>query len=157
MIQVPPEHLLDTASDLNRASRGHVECMRQFKEFKTAVSQAIADREYSAAGLTLADDADSPAFVLSSKGRSLRFSFTPYINEGQGSGMITVHMLPMHQVEFPYHLGSLTFDPYGFTKEFVSSGPLNIGYGNAAMVIVHYYLMKAWQIGFAHPQSPLPR
>lgn len=71
--------------------------------------------------------------------------------------MITVHMLPMHQVEFPYHLGSLTFDPYGFTKEFVSSGPLNIGYGNAAMVIVHYYLMKAWQIGFAHPQSPLPR
>lgn len=157
MVQIPPEYSLDTARDLGRVATVHHECLKQFKEFKAAISGEISQRDYSGTGATLTDSDDGSAILFTCGGRTLRFSFTLGLNDSFPSGMITVHMLPAHSVESARHLGSFSFDTRGNSPEFVSTGPLNIGYGNAAMAIVGHYLMQALSIGFAQPQSPLPR
>ena len=154
MIQIPPEYSLDIPRDLHRVARAHLECLKQFNEFKAAVVGEVSEREYSGSNIAVSDVENQPAFLFTCGGRTLRFSLTLCMVDSLPAGMVTVHMVPAHAVESPRHLGSLSFDSRGNTKDFVSTGPLNIGYGNAAMAIVVHYLMLALTIGFAQPQNP---
>lgn len=158
-IQLPPEHLLDTDMVMQRAAQTYQICLRSFEQFRDIIAaMAKDDRDYARTGLSVTSHDSCPAFSVQLAGRSVRFSFSLRITDDANNGLIAVHMMPLHDgLEQPHFLGSFTFDIAGRSAEVTAKGPLNITVGQVAMAIVLHYFQQAWQIGFAHPQSPLPR